>query len=275
MKGETGYTHRKPEPDRLKICDNRIFGSIGRYRLDNYPVMGKQMESSNGFLADFIDKKLTIHKMTVLKSEAGERGDLMATARYKTALLCLTKNSRQDLKEIIRISPKHMSERQATEEFLKNVATVADEFADEFARAIEAISRIVLWNDSQSLEKFPEQFIPELDAAIKEIFPDSGLWGNITWDAIVKKADSFLAANYNDTVTLSVYSRAVTILVEHENKIARLFFDSFRKDVVKAIIVNIIQPMAKTLGEDATMDESQRCMLLGKLSLLQSSLLAA
>ena len=65
------------------------------------------------------------------------------------------------------------------------------------------------------------------------------------------------------------------ILVSPENRIARLFFESFRNDVVKAIIVNIIQPMAQSLGGEIPMDDIHRQMLLEKLSLLQTSLLAA
>ena len=233
------------------------------------------MEAAKGFLADFINKKLTLQKLSVQKGKTGEPADYMATARYKTALLCLMKNSRQDLKDIIRLSPPHLSERQATEEFLKNVSSAADEFADEFAKAIEALSRIVLWKDNKCLDKFPEHFIPELDSAIKEIFPDAGLWGNIAWDAIVKNAEKFLSTNYHDTMTLSIYSRAVTILVSQENRIAKLFFESFRTDVVKAIVVNIIQPMAHSLGGEIPMDDNHRQILLEKLSLLQTSLLAA
>jgi len=233
------------------------------------------MEATKGFLADFIDKKLNTHKLSMQKSEKGEPVDFLTAARYKTSLYCLMKNSRQDLREIIRLSPPHMSERDATEEFLKNVSLIADEFADEFIKAVEALARIVLWNDNKCLDKFPEQFISELDSAIKEIFPDSGVWGNIAWDAIVKRTEKFLETNYHDTVTLAVYSRAVTILIDHENKIARLFFESFRNDVIKAIVVNIIQPMADTLSNEVPMDESKRRMLLDRLYLLQSSLLAA
>jgi hypothetical protein len=233
------------------------------------------MEATKGFLADFINKKLTLQKLSVQRVKTGEPADNMATARYETALLCLMKNSRQDLKDIIRLSPPHMSERQATEEFLKNVSRAADEFADEFARAIEALSRIVLWKDNKSVEIFPENFIPELDSAIKEIFPDARVWGNIAWDAIVKNADSFLSKNYQDTTTLAIFSRAVTILVGPENRIARQFFESFRTDVVKAIVVNIIQPMAHSLGGEIPMDDNHRQMLLERLSLLQTSLLAA
>jgi len=233
------------------------------------------MEATKGFLADFINKKLTLQKLSFQKEKTGEPADDLATARYETALHCLMKNSRQDLKDIIRLSPPQMSERQATEEFLKNVSRLADEFGGEFAKAIEALSRIVLWKDNKSLDKFPDDFMPELDSAIKEIFPDAGLWGNIAWDAIVKNAESFLAKNYQDTTTLAIYSRAVTILVSPENRIARLFFESFRNDVVKAIIVNIIQPMAQSLGGEIPMDDIHRQMLLEKLSLLQTSLLAA
>jgi len=233
------------------------------------------MEATKGFLADFINKKLTLQKLTVQKGKTGEPADDHAAARYETALLCLVKNSRQDLKDIIRLSPPHMSERKATEEFLKNVSRAADEFADEFAKAIEALSRIVLWKDNKSLETFPENFIPELDSAIKEIFPDAGVWGNIAWDAIVKNAEIFLAKNYQDTTTLAIYSRTVMILVSPENRIARLFFESFRADVVKAIIVNIIQPMAHSLAGEVPMEDNHRQILLEKLSQLQTSLLAA
>jgi len=233
------------------------------------------MEATKGFLADFIDKKLKTHKLSMQKSEKGEAVDFLTAARYKTSLYCLMKNSRQDLREIIRLSPPNMSEKDATEEFLKNVSLIADEFAEEFTKAVEALARIVLWNDNKCLDKFPEQFIPELDSAIKEIFPDAGVWGNIAWDAIVKRTEKFLETNYHDTVTLAVYSRAVTILIDHENKIARLFFESFRNDVVKAIVVNIIQPMADTLSNEVQMDDSKRRMLLDRLYLLQSSLLAA
>ena len=233
------------------------------------------METTKGFLAEFIHKKLTLQKLAVQTGKAGEVADCLATARYKTALDCLMKNSRQDLKDIIRLSPPHLSERQATEEFLKNVSKAADEFADEFARAIEALSQIVLWKDNKCLDRFPEQFIPELDSAIKEIFPDAGLWGNIVWDAIVKDAESFLSTNYNDTMTLSIYSRAVTILINQDNRIAKMFFESFRTDVIKAIITSIIQPMAHSLGGEIPMDDIHRNILLEKLSLLQSSILAA
>jgi hypothetical protein len=233
------------------------------------------MEATKGFLADFIDKKLKTHRLSMQSGDSGEPVDFMAAARYRTTLHCLMKNSRQDLREIIRISPPHLSEREATEAFLKNVSLIADEFADDFTRAVEALARIILWNDNKCLDEFPEQFIPELDSAIREIFPDAGLWGNIAWDAIVKRTEKFLAANYHDTVTLAVYSRAVTILIDHDNKIARLFFESFRNDVVKAIVVNIIQPMANTLTNEVPMDESRRRMLLDRLYLLQSSLLAA
>jgi len=233
------------------------------------------MEATKGFLADFINKKLTLQKLSVQTGKAGEVADCLAIARYKTALLCLMKNSRQDLKDIIRLSPPHLSERQATEEFLKNVSTAADEFADEFAKAIEALSRIIQWKDNKCLDKFPEYFIPELDSAIKEIFPDAVLWGNIAWDAIIKNAGNFLSTNNNDTMMLSIYSRAVTILVSQDNRIARLFFESFRTDVVKAIVINIIQPMAHSLGGEIPMDDNHRQILLENLSLLQTSLLAA
>jgi len=233
------------------------------------------MEATKGFLAEFINKKLTLQKLSVQRNGTGEPSDLLAAARYKTALLCLMKNSRQDLKEIIRLAPPDMSEQKATEEFLKNVSLAADEFADEFAIGVVALARMVLWSNNKCLDKFPEQFLPELDSAIKEIFSDAGLWGNIAWDAIIKRSEKFLAANYQDTVTLAVYSRAVTVLVDHENKVARMFFESFRNDVIKAMVVNIIQPMANTLANEVLMDESRRQMLLEKLSLLQSSLLAA
>jgi hypothetical protein len=233
------------------------------------------MEATKGFLADFINKKLKTQRVSAQRGDTGEPVDFMAAARYRTTLFCLMKNSRQDLRDIIRLSPPHMSEKEATEEFLKNVSLIADEFADDFTKAVEALARIVLWNDNKCLDRFPEQFIPELDTAIKEIFPDSGLWGNIAWDAIVKKTEGFLAANYHDTVTLAVYSRAVSILIDHENKIARMFFESFRNDVVKAIVLNIIQPMADTLSNEARIEENQRSMLLNSLYLLQSSLLAA
>lgn len=233
------------------------------------------METTKGFLADFINKKLKLQKLAVRKGEAGEPADSMVTARYETALLCLMKNSRQDLKDILKLSPPHLSERQATEEFLKNVSMAADDFAEEFVKAIEALSRIVLWKDNKCLDKFPDHFIPELDSAIKEIFPDAGLWGNIAWDAIVKNAEKFLSTNNNDTITLSVYSRAVTILVSQDNRNAKLFFESFRTDVIKAIVINIIQPMAHSLGDEIPMDDNHRQILLEKLSLLQTSLLAA
>jgi hypothetical protein len=233
------------------------------------------METTKGFLADFINKKLKLQKLAVQKGEAGESADSMVTARYETALLCLMKNSRQDLKDILKLSPPHLSERQATEEFLKNVSMAADEFADEFVKAIEALSRIVLWKDNKCLDKFPDHFIPELDLAIKEIFPDAGMWGNIAWDAIVKNAEKFLSTNNNDTITLSVYSRAVTILVSQDNRNAKLFFESFRNDVIKAIVINLIQPMAHSLGDEISMDDNHRQILLEKLSLLQTSLLAA
>ena len=233
------------------------------------------MEATKGFLADFINKKLTLQKLSFQKEKTGEPADDLATARYKTALLCLMKNSRQDLKDIIRLSPPHLSERQATEEFLKNVSSVADDFADEFAKAIEAFSRLIQWKDNQCLEKFPEHFIAELDSAMKELFRDAGLWGNIAWDAIVKNSEVFLSKNYHDTLTLAIYSRAVTILVSQDNRIAKLFFESFRSDVVKAIVINIIQPMAHSLGGEIPMDENHRQILLEKLALLQTSLLTA
>jgi len=234
------------------------------------------MQEMKGFLADFIDKKLLLQRRTVPRSEAGgETADFMAAARYKISLLCLMKNSRQDLKEIIRLSPPDLSERQATEEFLRNVSRAAEEFAEEFARGVEALARIVLWNENRCLDKFPDQFLPELDSAIKEIFPDAGQWGNITWDAIVKRSEKFLSDNYHDIVTLAVFSRAVTILVDQDNKVARLFFESFRADVLKAIVVNIIQPMASTVAREVPINEDRRQMLLESLSLLQASILAA
>jgi hypothetical protein len=233
------------------------------------------MEAAKGFLADFINKKLTLQKLSVQTGKAGEASDCLAIARYKTALLCLMKNSRQDLKDIIRLSPPHLSERQATEEFLNNVSSAADEFADEFAKSIEGFSRIVQWEENKCLDKFPEHFKVELDLAMKELFPDAASWGNIVWDAIIKNAGDFLSKNYNDTLTLAIYSRAVTILVSQDNRIARLFFESFRTDVVKAIVINIIQPMAHSLGDEIPMDEIHRQILLEKLSLLQTSLLAA
>jgi hypothetical protein len=233
------------------------------------------MEAMKGFLADFINKKLTLQKRSALTGMDGEPADYLAAERYKSALFCLMKNSRQDLKDILRLSPPHLSERQATEEFLKNVSRAADEFADEFATAIEGFSRLVQWEENRCLDKFPEHYVAELDAAMKELFPDAGFWGNIAWDAIVKNSGTFLSKNQHDTLTLAIYSRAVTILVSPDNRIAKLFFESFRTDVVKAIVINIIQPMAHSLGTDIPLDDNHRRILLEKLSLLQSSLLAA
>jgi hypothetical protein len=142
-------------------------------------------------------------------------------------------------------------------------------------KSVEAIARMVHWNDIKCLESFPDQFIPELDSAIKEIFPDSGLWGSIAWDAIIKRTEKFLADNSHDTVTLAVYSRSVTILADHENRVVRMFFESFRNDVVKAMVVNIIQPIANSLTNQISMDEDQRRILLEQLFMLQSSMLAA
>jgi hypothetical protein len=233
------------------------------------------MEATKGFLADFIEKKIKLHRLSLHGNGRLDGNDYMSSARYESALSCLMKNSRQDLAEIIRLSPPHMNERQATEEFLKNVSSAADEFASEFAQGVLALAKIIIWENNKSLEKFPEHFIPELDSAIKEIFPDSALWGNIAWDAIVKKTEKFLAGNYQDSVTLAVYSRAVTILSDHDNRVVRLYFESFRNDVIKAIVLNIVQPMAMNLTSATQLDEAQREMLLGQLSLLQASILAA
>ncbi|MGA2152592.1 MAG: hypothetical protein ABSG48_10645, partial [Geobacteraceae bacterium] len=112
------------------------------------------------------------------------------------------------------------------------------------------------------------------DSAIKEIFSDTGSWGNIAWGAIAKNTENFLTINFHDIMAVSVYSRAVTILVSYDDKITKQFFDSFRADAVKAIVINIIQPMAHSLGSENPLDDDDRQMLLDKLSLLQSCILA-
>src|SRR5512136_482812 len=164
-------------------------GQNSQQRTGQQETKGITMETTKGFLADFINKKQKTHRLSMQRGDTGEPADFMEAARFKTTLYCLMKNSRQDLRDIIRLSPPDMSEREATELFLKNVSLIADEFADEFVKAVEALARIVLWNDNKCLGKFPEQFIPELDSAIKEIFPDAGVWGNIAWDAIVKRTE--------------------------------------------------------------------------------------
>jgi hypothetical protein len=232
------------------------------------------MKAAKGFLADFINKKLTLHNVSMQKGSPAEPFDEFAIERYKMALLCLTRNSRQELKEIMKFSPPFMNERLATEEFLKNVSKVAEEFSDEFANAIVALARIVLWKDNNCLDKFPADFVSELDSAIKEIFSDSGSWGNIAWGAIAKNTENFLTFNFHDIMALSVYSRAVTILVSYDDKITKQFFDSFRADVVKAIVINVIQPMAHSLVSENPLANTDRQMLLDNLSLLQSCILA-
>jgi hypothetical protein len=232
------------------------------------------MKAAKGFLSDFINKKLTLLNVSVQKGSPAEPFDEFAIERYKMALLCLTRNSRQELKEIMKFSPPFMNERLATEEFLKNVSKVAEEFSDEFANAIVALARIVLWKDNNCLDKFPADFVSDLDSAIKEIFSDTGSWGNIAWGAIAKNTENFLTINFHDIMAVSVYSRAVTILVSYDDKITKQFFDSFRADAVKAIVINIIQPMAHSLGSENPLDDDDRQMLLDKLSLLQSCILA-
>lgn len=232
------------------------------------------MKAAKGFLADFINKKLTLHNVSMQKGSPAESFDEFAIERYKMALLCLTRNSRQELKEIMKFSPPFMNERLATEEFLKNVSKVAEEFGDEFANAIVALARIVLWKDNNCLDKFPADFVSDLDSAIKEIFSDSGSWGNIAWGAIAKNTENFLTINFHDIMALSVYSRAVTILVSYDDKITKQFFDSFRADVVKAIVINVIQPMAHSLVSENPLANTDRQMLLDNLSLLQSCILA-
>jgi len=231
------------------------------------------MVSAKGFLADFINKKLALYKSPVQKEASLESFDVFAKERYKSTLLCLTSDSRQELKNILRLSPPFMNERQATEEFLKGVSVVADEFSVEFSKSVVGLARIVNWKDDRSPGKYPEHFIPELDAAIKEIFPDANLWGNIAWGAIAKNSDNFLKINFHDIVALSVYSRAVNILVSYENKITKQFFESFRTDLVKAVIEDVIQPIASFLGNEKPLDNFDRHMLLDKLYLLQTCLL--
>jgi len=232
------------------------------------------METAKGFLSGFINNKLTLHNESMLKASPAKPFDEFANERYKMALLCLTHNGRQELKDILKFSPPLMSERQATEEFLKNVSSVAEDFSAEFANAILALARIVLWKEDNCLDNFPEQFVSELDLAIKEIFSDAGSWGNIAWGAIAKNTENFLTSNFHDIMALSVYSRAVTILVSYDNKITKKFFDSFRADVVKAIVINVIQPMAHSFGGEILLADKDRKMLLDKLSLLQSCILA-
>lgn len=235
---------------------------------------GKCMAAAKGFLADFINKKLTLHNVSVQKGSPAEPFDEFAKERYKMALFCLTQNSRQELKDILKVSSPLMNERLATEEFLKNVSRVAEDFSDEFDNAIVALARIVLWKDNNCLDKFPAQFVSELDSAIKEIFSDAGSWGNIAWGAIAKNTENFLTINFHDIMALSVYSRAVTILVSYDNKITKQFLDSFRAEAVRAIVINVIQPMAHSLRSEKQLANSDRQMLLDKLSLLQSCILA-
>jgi hypothetical protein len=231
------------------------------------------MDSAKGFLPDFINKKLALYKAPVKKEAYAESFDAFAKERYKSILLCLTNNSRQELKNILKLSPPFMNEREATEEFLEGVSMVADEFSIEFSKSVVALARIAHWKDDRCPGKYPEQFILELDAAIKEIFPDTDLWGNIAWGAIVKNSENFLKINFHDIMALSVYSRAVNILVSYDNKITKQFFESFRTDLVKAIIMDVIQPIAYSLGSEKTFDNFDRHMLLDKLSLLQTCLL--
>lgn len=230
---------------------------------------------AKGFLAEFISKKLTLQKMSVKGNDPSDSYDGLATARYRSALMCLARNSRQDLKEILRLSPPHMSERQATEEFLKNLSCAAEEFAKEFAQAIEALAQIVIWKDGRNLEQFPVQLVPELDSAINEIFPDAATWGNIAWDGILKHSERILSDKANDVILLAIYSRAGTILASNDNKVAKQYFETFRADVMKAIVINIIQPMAHSIGNEMPLDENRKQMLLDMLSLLQTTLLAA
>jgi hypothetical protein len=230
------------------------------------------MESAKGFLADFINKKLALFKAPFEKGTSLASFDDFAKERYNSVLNCLTKNSRQELKNILKLSPPSMNERQATDDFLKSVSLAADEFSMEFSKSVVALARIVDWKDDRCPGKFPEQFIPELDAAIKEIFPDADLWGNIAWGAIVKNAENFLMINFHDIMVLSVYSRAVNILVSYDNKITKQFFESFRTDLVRAIIMDVIQPIAYSLGNEKPLDNLDRQMLLEKLNLLQTCL---
>lgn len=232
------------------------------------------MKAAKGFLADFINKKLTLHNVSMQNGSPAEPFDEFAIERYKLALLCLNRNSRQELKEIMKFSPPFMNERLATEEFLKNVSKVAEEFSDEFANAIVALARIVLWKDNNCLDKFPADYVSDLDSAIKEIFSDVGSWGNIAWGAIAKNTENFLTINFHDIMAVSVYSRAVTILVSYDDKITKQFFDSFRADAVKAIVINVIQPMAHSLVNENPLGDDDRQMLLNNLSLLQSCILA-
>ena len=232
------------------------------------------MESARGFLADFINKKLALYKAPEQKRTSAELFDAFAKERYKSVLLCLTKNSRQELKNILKFSPPSMNEQQSTEEFLKCVSMVADEFSMEFSKAILALAQIANWKDEKCPGKFPEQFLRELDAAIKEIFPDADLWGNIAWGAIAKNAQNFLMVNFHDMMALSVYSRAVNILVSYDNIITKQFFEAFRTDVIKAIIEDVIKPIANSLGSENLLDNFDRHMLLDKLYLLQTCLLS-
>jgi hypothetical protein len=231
------------------------------------------MESAKGFLADFINKQLALYKVPVQKGTSAESFDVFAKERYKSVLLCLTKNSRQELKNILKLSPPYLKERQATEEYLKCVSMVADEFSKEFAKSIVALARIAHWKDDNCPGKFPEQLIPELDATIKEIFPDADSWGNIAWGAIAKNAENFLMINFHDIMALSVYRRAVNILVSYDNKITKQFFESFRTDLIKVIIEDVIKPIAYSLGSEKPLDNFDRQMLLDKLYLLQTCLL--
>jgi hypothetical protein len=233
------------------------------------------MAAAKGFLTDFINKKLALFEASSQKGAQTEPRDEFAIVRYRLALVCLTKNRQPEIKDILKISPPRMSECQAIEDFLKNLSGVADEFSAEFGNAAVALSRIALWHDTTCLNTFPEQFTSQLDAAIKEIFPDAASWGNIIWSALAANSEKFLEANYSDIMALSVYSRAVSILVSCDNILIREFFDPLRAGVVRAIVVNAIQPMACSLDGEKPLDYAHRQMLLDNLSLLQSCLLAA
>lgn len=233
------------------------------------------MIASKGFLTDFINKKLALFEASTQKGPKTDPCDEFAIVRYRVALDCLTKTRQPELKDIVKISPPHMSESQAIEDFLKNLSGVADEFSAEFGKAAAALSRIALWQDTACLYKFPEQFTSQLDSAIKEIFPDAASWGNIIWSALAANSRKFLTANYKDIMALSVYSRAVSILVSYDNILIKQIFEPLRADVVRAIVVNAIQPIAYTLDGEKPLDYAHRQMLLDNLSLMQSCLLAA
>ena len=233
------------------------------------------MAAAKGFLTDFINKKLALFADSSQNGAKTGPQDEFAIVRYRVALLCLTKNRQPELKDILKISPPHVSECQAIEDFLKSLSGVADEFSAEFGKAAVALSRIALWNDTACLFRFPEQFTSQLDAAIKEIFPDAASWGNIIWSALAASSEKFLTANYNDIMALSVYSRAVSMLVSSDTVLTKQFSEPLRANVVRAIVVNAIQPMACSLDGEKPLDHAHRQMLLDNLSLLQSCLLAA